>query len=124
MRIRKVINLLLFMRITSIKGTNMLLTDAIKSRVTSQAVALEKLTKDFEPVAELRVEVGKSTKHHAKGPFFLAEFQLHVPGTELRASVLEEDLYHAISQARDQIRRQLKGYKDKLKEKSQKKERP
>ncbi|MBI2473510.1 ribosome-associated translation inhibitor RaiA [Candidatus Uhrbacteria bacterium] len=112
------------MRITSIKGTNMLLTDAIKSRVTSQAVALEKLTKGFEPAAELRVEVGKSTKHHVKGPFYLAEFQLHVPGTELRASVLEEDLYHAISQARDQIRRQLKGYKDKLKEKSQKKERP
>ena len=112
------------MRITSIKGTNMVLTDAIKSRVSSQAVALEKLTKDFEPVAELRVEVGKSTKHHAKGPFFFAEFQLHVPGTELRSSVQEENLYHAISQSRDQIRRQLKVYKDKLKEKSQRTKRP
>ncbi len=107
------------MRITSIKGTNLVLTDAIKSRVESKAITLEKLTKDFEPAAELRIEVGKSTRHHAKGPFFRAEFQLNVPGSELRAVSEEADLYHAIGQARDQLRRQLKDYKDKLQERSQ-----
>jgi putative sigma-54 modulation protein len=112
------------MRIISIKGTNMPLTDAIKSRVTSQAQILEKLTKGFEPAAELSVEVGKSTKHHTKGPFFRAEFQLHVPGNELRAQTEEEDLYHAIVVARDQIRRQLKSHKDKLKDRSQRGARP
>ena len=112
------------MRIISIKGTNILLTDAIKSRVESKAATLEKLTKGFEPAAELTVEVGKSTKHHAKGPFFTAEFQLHVPGSEIRSVTLEEDLYHAIGQACDQVRRQLKEYKDKLQDRSQKGTRP
>lgn len=100
------------------------LTDAIKSRVMSQAQILAKLTKGFEPVAELAVEVGKSTKHHAKGPFFCAEFQLSVPGSQLRAATQEEDLYHAIVVARDQIRRQLKGRKDKLKDKHERGKRP
>ena len=112
------------MRIISIKGTNMPLTDAIKSRVTSQAQVLAKLTKGFEPAAELVVEVGKSTKHHAKGPFFRAEFHLHVPGSELRASTQEEDLYHAIVVARDQIRRQLKEHKYKIKDKHERGKRP
>ncbi|MBI4592153.1 ribosome-associated translation inhibitor RaiA [Candidatus Uhrbacteria bacterium] len=112
------------MRIISIKGTNMPLTDAIKSRIEEQAKALEKLTHWFEPAAELSVEVGKSTKHHAKGPFYIAEFQLHVPGSELRASTQEEDLYHAIAIARDQIRRQLKDYKRKLKDKHERGGRP
>ena len=112
------------MRIISIKGTNIPLTDAIKSRVESKAVALEKLTAGFEPAAELTVEVGKSTKHHSKGPFFTAEFQLHVRGSEMRAVALEENLYHAIGQACDQTRRQLKEYKDKLQDRSQKGTRP
>jgi putative sigma-54 modulation protein len=112
------------MHITSIKGTNLTLTDAIKSRVESKALALEKLTKDFEPAAELCVEVGKSTKHHAKGPYFFAELQLSVPGSQLRAVCEEEDLYHAIGQARDQLRRQLKDYKDKLQDRSKQGGRP
>ena len=112
------------MRIISIKGTNMPLTDAIKSRVEEQVQVLEKLTTWFEPAAELTVEVGKSTKHHAKGPFFMAEFLLHVPGSELRASAQEEDLYHAIVVARDQIRRQLKDYKTRLKDKHERGVRP
>ena len=102
----------------------MLLTDAIKSRVTSQAEVLGKLTTLFEPAAELSVEVGKSSKHHAKGPYYKAEFQLHVPGSELRATAQEEDLYHAIVVARDQIRRQLNDYKTKLKDKHERGGRP
>ena len=102
----------------------MALTDAIKARVESKAVTLEKLTKDFDPASELRVEVGKSTKHHAKGPFFRAEFQLSVPGNDLRAVCEETDLYHAIGRARDQVRRQLKDYKDKLKDRTQRGSRP
>jgi ribosomal subunit interface protein len=112
------------MRIISIKGTNMALTPAIKSRVESKSTALGKLTKDFDPAAELRVEVGKSSKHHAKGPYFRAEFQLNVPGNDFRGISEEEDLYHAIGQARDLVRRQLKDYKNKLKDRSARGTRP
>ncbi len=100
------------------------LTDAIKSRVESKSTALERLTKEFDPAAELRVEVGKSSKHHQKGPFFRAEFQLSVPGNEMRSVCEENDLYHAIGQARDQVRRQLKDYKNKLRDRSQRGSRP
>ena len=102
----------------------MQLTEAIKSRIESKATALRKLTKDFDPASELRVEVGKSTKHHAKGPYFRAEFQMTVPGNDLRAVVEEEDLYHAIGRARDQIRRQLKDYKNKLQDRTKRGGRP
>ena len=112
------------MRIISIKATNMPLTDAIRSRVEDQVQLLEKLTTAFEPAAELSVEVGKSSKHHAKGPYYLAEFQMHVPGQELRSSTQEEDLYHAIVVARDQIRRQLKDYKTRLLDKHERGGRP
>ena len=112
------------MRIISIKATNIPLTSAIRARVEEQSKTLEKLTSWFEPAAELVVEVGKSTKHHAKGPFYKAEFLMHVPGQELRASTQEEDLYHAISVARDQIRRQLKDYKTRLKDKHERAVRP
>ncbi len=112
------------MRITGIKATNIELTDAIRSRIETKAVQLGKLTKEFDPASELKVEVGKSSKHHSKGPFFRAEFQMSVPGNDLRAVVEEEDLYHAIGQARDQIRRQLKDYKNKVQDRSKKAVRP
>jgi ribosomal subunit interface protein len=112
------------MRITMVKGTNIPLTDAIKARIDSKAIALGKLTKDFDPAAELKVEVGKSTKHHSKGPYFRAEFQLNVPGSEMRSVTEETDLYQAIDKARDQVRRQLKDYKNKLKERTTKGVRP
>lgn len=112
------------MRITGIKATNISLTDAIRSRVETKAIQLSKLTKEFDPASELKVEVGKSSRHHAKGPYYRAEFQMSVPGTDLRAVAEEEDLYHAIGQARDQIRRQLKDYKNKLHDKSKRAERP
>jgi ribosomal subunit interface protein len=112
------------MRITTMKGTNMQLTDAIKSRVESKSQILAKLTKGFDPVADLKVEVGKTSKRHSKGPYYRAEFQLSVPGKELRAESTETDLYHAIDRACMQVRRQLKGLKDKRQEAGKKKARP
>ncbi len=112
------------MRLLSTKCTNMDLTDAIACYVNEKLDSIEKLTQDFEPVAELAIEVGKSTRHHNKGPYFFAEMTLHVPGEVLRASKEAEDLYEAIDHVKDDIRRQLKDYKERLSDKSRKAVRP
>lgn len=112
------------MRILSISGKNMDLTNAIQKYVEEKVVVLERLTASFEPAAELTVEVGKTSNHHAKGPFYMAEMQLSVPGELIRAEEKAEDLYEAIDRAKDQVRRQLKNYKEKLEDRSQRGSRP
>jgi putative sigma-54 modulation protein len=112
------------MRIISFKGTNMDLTDAIKKYVEEKLEAIEKLCVDFGEAVEIRIEVGKSTHHHAKGPYYRAEFQLSLPGEVLRAEEEEENLYAAVDAVKDQLRRQVKSYKDRLKDKTQRVARP
>lgn len=112
------------MRIIGIKGTNIELTEAIKTYVEERIESLKKLCADFDPSDELAVEVGKTTQHHAKGPFFFAEMQLSLPGTSLRAVEEAEDLYEAIDKVKDQLRRQIADYKDKLLDRSQRGQRP
>lgn len=106
------------MRITSFKATNMDLTDAIRSYVEEKVEHLRKLCSEFDPADDLQVEVGKSTKHHAKGPYFRAEMMLKIPGKKIRAESEAEDLYAAIDDAKDQMRRQLADHKDRLHEKN------
>jgi len=104
------------MNVISIKGTNLELTEAIKNYLDKKLASLEKLVQDFEPVAEVMVEVGKSTKHHNKGPYMRCEYTMHVPGEVLRAEEQREDLYEAIDVASTELKRQLKNYKDRLQE--------
>lgn len=112
------------MRIITLKATNIDLTDAIRAYVDEKVEHLHKLCDDFHPVDDLKVEVGKSTQHHAKGPYYRAEMNLALPGKELRAEHEAENLYEAIDNVKDQMRRQIKEYKDRLKDKSQRAIRP
>lgn len=100
------------------------LTDAIKNYIDERVAFLEKLTSNFEPDVELRVEVGKTTNHHAKGPFYKAEMQLSVPGQTFRAETSAEDLYEAIDLAKDDLKRQVHDHKERLIDRSQKIVRP
>ncbi|OGL98689.1 ribosomal subunit interface protein [Candidatus Uhrbacteria bacterium RIFOXYB2_FULL_45_11] len=101
------------MKITSILGTNMELTEAIKMYVEERALVLEKLTSSFEESADLRVELGKTSQHHTSGPFFFAELHLTAPGTILTAKAEGEDLYAVIDEVRDDLKRQLVDMKEK-----------
>lgn len=112
------------MRIISLKSTNMELTDAIRAYVEEKVDHLRKLTAEFEPTDDLSVEVGKSTKHHAKGPYFRAEMMLSLPGKDFRAELEAEDLYAAIDAVKDQMRRQITDYKERLQDKSHRATRP
>jgi len=102
------------MQITSIKATNMDLTDAIRAYVTDKVSALDKLVEGFEPAASISVEVGKSTNHHNKGPFMRCEMNLSIPGVMLRSEQEQEDLYEAVDVAQADLKRQIKEHKDRL----------
>ena len=100
------------MKIVSIKGTNMELTDGIKEYINKKLDAVEKLTKHFDPAVELSIEVGRTSTHHNKGDVHRAEMNLSVPGGLLRSECTANDLYEAIDLCKDDIVRQLKEYKD------------
>ncbi|PJA46332.1 ribosomal subunit interface protein [Candidatus Uhrbacteria bacterium CG_4_9_14_3_um_filter_36_7] len=112
------------MNISSIQSTNIELTDAIRSYVEQKVFLLEKLLTDFEASAKLTVEVGKTTQHHYKGEVFRAEMNLDIPGEFFRAEEIREDLYEAIDAAKDNLKRQLSDYKDRLTHQNQHIKRP
>lgn len=94
------------MRITEIKATNMELTDAIREYVEKRLSSLAKMCERYSP-CDVAVEVGKTTQHHQKGDVLFAEFNLTIPGEVLRATSTKDDLYAAIDDAKDQLKRQL-----------------
>lgn len=106
------------MKIISIKGTNITLTDSIVDTIEKKLVGLSKLTERLEPMAELAVEVGKSTKHHRKGPFWRAEATMQVAHKVLRAECTDIGLYGAIDLLKDELSRQIIQHKEKGKSKA------
>jgi len=96
----------LSMRITELKGTNMELTEAIKQYVEKRILSLDKITEKYSP-CDVMAEVGKTSNHHQKGDVFFAEFNLTIPGAMLRATSTKDDLYAAIDDAKDELKRQL-----------------
>jgi putative sigma-54 modulation protein len=112
------------MRLTQLLGSNIDLTEAIKNYIDERIATIEKLSAHFEPDVELRVEVGKTTKHHAKGSVYRTELNLAIPGKAFRTEATGEDLYETIDKAKDQLRRQLQQHKEKLTDRSQRVVRP
>lgn len=107
------------MKIT-IKGTNIKLSDSIYAYIDKKINSLEKFinaSEDAEigkPTTEAWVEVEKTTDHHRKGDIYRAEIQVKVPGSEgIRTEATRWDLHQAIDEAKDEMQRRLKRYKNK-----------
>ncbi len=94
------------MRITEIKATNIDLTEALKLYIEKRLSTLSKMCARYSP-CDVAVEVGKTSQHHHKGDVLFAEFNLTIPGTVLRATSTKDDLYAAIDDAKDELKRQL-----------------
>ena len=95
-----------------IKGTNMELTEAIKDYVQEK---IGSLAKYFDGILEARVDIGVTSKHHQKGNIFRAEVNLEVPQKHiLRAEAEREDLYVAINEVKEELQRQIKKFKEKM----------
>jgi len=110
-----------------IKSTKFKITPFLKKYIEEKINSLEKFSKIFQnkkyfnhffskgkPKVEAWVEVGKETLHHKKGPFFWAECQMRFPGKSLRATARAKSLEIAINEIRNELKRQMKEYKEKM----------
>jgi len=62
---------------------------------------------------EVRVEVGKPSKHHCSGRVYYAEANMKIGGQLLRATCQHEDLRNAIVDVKNELQVQIKKFKEK-----------
>ena len=111
-----------------IKTKNIKLTWILKSYIQEKINSLEKFAKIFQeevyfnhffgkgkPRVEAWVEVGTETLHHKKGSFFFAECQIRFPKRSVRSTARAKNLKMAINEVKDELQREFKEYKEKLK---------
>ncbi len=94
------------MRLIELKTAQLDMTPAIQEYVEKRLATLAKLCEKYSP-CDVVAEVGKNSQHHQKGQVFFAEFNLIIPGGSLRATSTRDDLYAAIDDAKDELKRQL-----------------
>ncbi|RLC35279.1 MAG: ribosome-associated translation inhibitor RaiA, partial [Candidatus Nealsonbacteria bacterium] len=105
-----------------IKATNIKLNQSLRNFIQRKISKLENFFQT-KP-AKSFVEIGKTTHHHKKGPFFRAECQITVPGKKtIRAEVERKDLRLAIVEVKDELQLQLKQYKNKFIAKTKRRQR-
>lgn len=94
-----------------LESKNIKLSDALIIWIEKKILSLDRFLKKIDPSAvKARVEIGKPSKHHHKGPVWYAEVNLKVPGRLLRATDTNKDLRTAINQVKDQLQQQIKKY--------------
>ena len=77
---------------------------------------LAKFVKEFDRdgVAELKLEVSRSSNHHRKGDeVFEARADLRLPEKILRGEALASDIRKAVDEVRDMLYMEIEKYKEK-----------
>lgn len=83
-------------------------SEALESRIREKS---EKLDEFFDHITSCRVVVGEPHKHQRQGKEFNVRIEIGVPGRELVATRdHDEDVYIALRDAFDAIKRQLEDY--------------
>jgi ribosomal subunit interface protein len=104
---------------TKIKATNINLTPYLEKLVKEKMADIAKLLRG-ERVIIAEIEVGLTSKHHQKGDIYRAEIQIEVPGKLFRAVSEKEDFRSALTDAKDEIEKQIIKHKDKKVDKKRK----
>lgn len=99
----------------NVKTTNLELTPSLNVYIEEKLGVLSKFLKKFEEegIAEIWLEVARTTRHHHKGEVFMAEGDLRLPGKILRAVEYASDIRTAIDMLRDTLRLEIEKYKTK-----------
>jgi len=98
-----------------IEATNIELTAPLRTYVEEKIGKLEKFLEPFkEGDLRVRVEVGRTSKHHRRGDVYTAEANLYLPGKVLRAEKKEEDVRVAVNKVKDILQREIRKYKTSL----------
>lgn len=99
---------------TTIQGTGIELTDAIKSYAIEKIESLEKY---FDRIQNADIDIGTRGNHHQKGAIFYAEVNISVPGKLIRVVKEADDLYKAIDKVRDHLKVEFERMKGKMRAK-------
>lgn len=97
---------------TSIKATNLSLTDSITSYIEKRFAALDRYIGHEEADTICHIEVARTTLHHKHGEIFKAEVRVIVRGTEVYVVRELADLYSAIDAVHDELMERLSATKD------------
>ena len=98
-----------------IHSKNLDLTSPIETMVNNRLAGLGKFFKPGDELVELRVEVGRPSKHHRKGVVYYAEINLKIGKNLLRATEEHFELESAVVAAREDIESQVNKFKTKIK---------
>lgn len=99
-----------------IKSTKMKLSDSLKDYIKERIGSCQKYININFPIMT-RVEVEKTTEHHRKGKIFRAEVNIKLKDKFLRVEAVRDDIYLAINEVRDDLKRELKKHKEIIVEK-------
>jgi putative sigma-54 modulation protein len=104
--------------VITIHSTGIEMTDAIKQYATEK---MEGLTKYFDNIQTIDIDIGLTSHHHQKGKIYYAECNVSVPNRLVRVVKEAVDLYKAIDKVRDHLKLELKETKGKMREKDREK---
>lgn len=100
--------------IVSTKGTNVKIVPSTLEYLDEKIVSMvEKLIKKNDELIKLDLEVGRITRHHRQGKIFRAEANLTIGSRNLYADSVGEDLHEAIDLLEEELKKEIKKFKEK-----------
>ena len=118
-----------------IKTKNLELTESLQKYIEEKIGLIKKfinvLKQDVpgpkgrlgKTLAEIFVEIDKETKHHNKGQIFSCQLEVRLPGKSLVAKSQSEDLYKAVIEAKNELKKEIEKYKFKKIDKNRREQR-
>ncbi len=100
--------------IININATGIELTEKISDYTHKK---FESVTKYFDNIQKMDIDIGMRSHHHYKGKIFYAEANIHVPGKIMRVVKDSEDLYKAIDKVKDHLKVEFEKLKGKMRNK-------
>lgn len=97
---------------TKIKATNIKFTSYLEKLVKGKMSDIAKLLRG-DKVIIAEIEIGLNSKHHQKGDIYRSEIQIEIPGKLFRAVSEKEDFRSSLTDAKDEIEKQIRRHKDK-----------
>lgn len=98
-----------------IKTTNIDMSSNVSEYIEEKIGGLDKLLGKFDPELVIaRVDVGKIKQGQRQGEIFRAEVNLSLTGRLLRAEETGESIHAAIDLVKDELRRKIRQYTNKV----------
>lgn len=98
-----------------IKFTNLDHSESLKQYIDEKLSPLARLTKSLDPesIAELHVDVARTTRHHQKGEIFATALLLKLLKKQLRVKETDANIRVSIDRAKNTLKEELQKYKEK-----------